>query len=187
MKDNSPLTKIDKGSFFITLNTKLDQYRSIHMLFANNGIEAIEWSPEGLECPARVTLGFATNLNFRDVYYLCVVLKTYGLELVYPLRSSPSQMFIGSYLLEMDNTEKYAFAKPISIDQLLEINPETSMNKVLSEKFIPLKCSIEPAQDILPSEVRDHEDYINQEFGSDYINEIIMELKKKQEDNPLKP
>ena len=87
MKDHSPLAQIDKGSFFVTLNTKLDQYNSIHMLFANNELEVIEWSPEGLESPSKMTLGFATNLNFRDVYYLCIVLKTYGLELVYPLRS----------------------------------------------------------------------------------------------------
>jgi hypothetical protein len=183
MKDSSPLAQIDKGSFFVTLNTKLDQYSSIHMLFANNEIEAINWSPEGLESPSKVTLGFATNLNFRDVYYLCVVLKTYGLELVYPLRSSPSQMFIGSYLLEMDNISKYAFAEPITIDQLLEIDPEITMSKVLSENFIALSSSIEPEQDVLPSEISDHDDYINKVYGPDYLKEIVEGLKKRQQED----
>lgn len=187
MKDNSPLAKIDKGSFFVTLNTKLDQYNSIHMLFANNEIETIEWSPEGLESPARVTLGFATNLNFRDVYYLCVVLKTYGLELVYPLRSSPSQIFIGSYLLEMDNIAKYAFAEPLTIDRLLEIDPEITMSKVLSENFIALSSKIEPAQDALPEEVADHEEYIKLMYGPDFINELVEGLKKKQQEDTRKP
>ena len=183
MKDHSPLAQIDKGSFFVTLNTKLDQYSSIHMLFANNEIEAIEWSPEGLESPLKLTLGFATNLNFRDVYYLCVVLKTYGLELVYPLRGSPSQMLIGSYLLEMDNTSKYAYAKPLSIDKLLEIDPEITMSKVLSDNFIALSSSIEPEQDVLPSEVSDHEEYINKVFGPNYIKELIEGLKKRQQED----
>jgi hypothetical protein len=183
MKDHSPLAKIDKGSFFVTLNTKIDQYNSLHMLFANNDIEAINWSPEGLEAPSKLTLGFATNLNFRDVYYLCVVLKTYGLELVYPLRSSPSQIFIGSYFLEMDNMAKYAFAEPVTIDSLLEINPELSMNQVLSENFKALGSSIEPEEDVLPSEVTDHEEYINLVYGPDYIRELIDGLKKRQQED----
>ena len=184
MKDRSPLAQIDKGSFFVTLNTKLDQYNSIHMLFANNEIEAIDWSPEGLDSPSKVTLGFATNLNFRDVYYLCMVLKTYGLELVYPLRSSPSQMFIGSYLLEMENTAKYAYAEPITIDQLLEIDPEITMSRVLSENFKTLSSSIEPAQDVLPSEISDHDDYINKVYGPDFVKELIEGLKKRQQEDP---
>ena len=186
MKDHSPLAQIDKGSFFVTLNTKLDQYNSIHMLFANNEIEVIEWSPEGLESPSKMTLGFATNLNFRDVYYLCIVLKTYGLELVYPLRSSPSQIFIGSYLLEMDNISKYAYAEPISIDQLLDIDPEITMSKVLSENFIALTSVIEPAQDVLPSELSDHEEYINLMYGPEYINEIVESLKKREQEDSRK-
>jgi hypothetical protein len=183
MKDRSPLAQIDKGSFFVTLNTKLDQYSSIHMLFANNEIEAIDWSPEGLDSPSKVTLGFATNLNFRDVYYLCVVLKTYGLELVYPLRSSPSQIFIGSYLLEMDNLSKYAYAEPISVEKLLEIDPEITMSKVLSDNFKALSSSIEPEQDILASELSEHEDYINKVYGPDYISELIEGLKKRQQED----
>lgn len=186
MKDHSPLAQIDKGSFFVTLNTKMDQHNPIHMLLANNEIEVIEWSPEGLDSPSKLTLGFATNLNFRDVYYLCVVLKTYGLELVYPLRGSPSQMFIGSYLFEMDNTAKYAYAEPLTIDKLLEIDPEITMSKVLSENFIALSSSIEPAQDILPSEVADHEEYINLVYGPDYINELIEGLKKRQQEDTRK-
>jgi hypothetical protein len=183
MKDHSPLAQIDKGSFFVTLNTKVDQYNSLHMLFANNEIEVIEWAPEGLDSPSKLTLGFATNLNFRDVYYLCVVLKTYGLELVYPLRGSPSQMLIGSYLLEMDNTSKYAYAEPITIDKLLVIDPEINMSKILSENFKALSSSIEPEQDVLPSEISEHEEYINAVYGPDYIKELVEGLKKRQQED----
>ena len=186
MKDHSPLAKIDKGSFFVTLNTKVDQFDSLHMLFANNEIEVIKWSPEGLDSPSKLTLGFATNLNFRDVYYMCVVLKTYSLELVYPLRSSPSQMFIGSYFLELDNKSKYAYADPISIDKLLTIDPDITMSKVLSENFLPLTSSIEPSEDVLPSEVSDHVEYIQHEYGADYIKEIVESLKKRQQEDPRK-
>ena len=184
MKDRSPLAQIDKGSFFITLNKNIEQFVPINLLFANNEIEVIEWAPEGLGSPSKLTLGFATNLNFRDVYYMCAVLKNYDLELVYPLRGSPSQMFIGSYVLEMDNMAKYAYAEPIDINSFLQIDPGITMSKVLSDHFTPLGAAADEEQDDLPSEVGDHEEYIKTVYGEDYINEIVEFLKKKQQEDP---
>jgi hypothetical protein len=126
---------LESSTFDLKLNEKLPKLKLISELLVHHGIPFETWNPKASITLENIELSFSVTCNFRDVYIIAFLLKQYGIDRVYPSRDEESVIAIGTYIFAVPNSGKYAIAEPISIEDILAIDPKTTTLDVVENFY----------------------------------------------------
>ena len=149
---------LDTNSFKLRINELLPTYVLLKKLFSCNNIAHETWYPAQKIKPEIITMSFSANCKFQDVYLISLIIKEFGLELIYPSRKEEPEISIGTYVYDFDTMGKIALAMPIDIDTFLLIDPKLSTQTVIDSAF----------KDHLTYESHEGPMYENEYYSSQY-------------------